>query len=612
MLYYTIEIRKKEHPVIDVLCAASTSLVPSTSDSPPGPIVPVIKLDGDCEKYEISGLNTVDGTTYPHYGNCTKYTMDTEDRCSACSSFRSGPCLLSNDHPTRTSYISSEVALQDRVYERVKSACKKSLSTEISAAIKKNANRPPHPPLKPGTPRKWHPQVIHEEPINEFSGTRIPPSAAVLQEPNEDGVFEQPAAEEADGCVIFGDADHGFCFAFVFRLADAKARGFYRLFSLIVVSNDLTFLTSHFEYFQTTLGGIKTDLQRLAQEVFNKEIDTGEKLTEDDIHKPEYQKLVGKMPSWYRRKIAIETDRNLTVVTAREGIWVQLHRHMMWTLRSPTIACRDQVMEGKPTQDMMVLLELDESQIVELELRHPNQHSVAMAQLANLKIIARQLDTCSEPGDLNLLISHIVTGGQVVVECREREYCRQFLLAVSNLLPIGCIKLATYKEQYLPEYSTRFNLIGGPHNMDIPLEVSDVMVIRVLPRDASNINIEDMSLANCVFEVRRRPEREGPILPHPQIVTRFNQVLLDAEIVDTVLESVLRNTREGWMIKAKICFQMKNQLPDSDYFKYINGCRQEDRQVVLYWTAGLSDVYKQHVLTSIQETRASTSSNSRR
>ena len=36
-----------------------------------------------------------------------------------------------------------------------------------------------------------------------------------------------------------------------------------------------------------------------------------------------------------------------------------------------------------------------------------------MAQLANLKIIANNLNACSEPGDLDLLIRHIVTGGQV-------------------------------------------------------------------------------------------------------------------------------------------------------------------------------------------------------
>ncbi|CDG24098.1 UDENN FLCN/SMCR8-type domain-containing protein [Caenorhabditis elegans] len=305
-------------------CTASTSLGPSTSSSPPGIIVPLIKFDGECVVKEKT--NTEDGTSYPHYGNCTKFTIDTEDRCSACSSFRNGPCLLSNDHQTKTSYISSEVALQDRVYERVKNACLRSLSCEVSAASKKNPVQPPPPPLsRSTTPRKIHPYVIHEEPLHDFSGTRIPPSSTVLQEPIEDGAFEQPAAEEADGYVIFGDTDNGFCFAYIFRLADAKARGFYRLFSLIVVSNDLTFLTNNFEYFKTTLGGIKNDLQKLAQDVFSREIDTGEKLSEDDIHKPEFQKLVGKMPSWYRRKIAIDTDRNLTVVTANNDIWVQLH-----------------------------------------------------------------------------------------------------------------------------------------------------------------------------------------------------------------------------------------------------------------------------------------------
>ncbi|CDG24099.1 Folliculin [Caenorhabditis elegans] len=590
-------------------CTASTSLGPSTSSSPPGIIVPLIKFDGECVVKEKT--NTEDGTSYPHYGNCTKFTIDTEDRCSACSSFRNGPCLLSNDHQTKTSYISSEVALQDRVYERVKNACLRSLSCEVSAASKKNPVQPPPPPLsRSTTPRKIHPYVIHEEPLHDFSGTRIPPSSTVLQEPIEDGAFEQPAAEEADGYVIFGDTDNGFCFAYIFRLADAKARGFYRLFSLIVVSNDLTFLTNNFEYFKTTLGGIKNDLQKLAQDVFSREIDTGEKLSEDDIHKPEFQKLVGKMPSWYRRKIAIDTDRNLTVVTANNDIWVQLHRHMMWTLRSPTLACLDQVMEGKPTQDMMVLLELEESQIVELELRHPNQHlfgfQVSMAQLANLKIIATQLNTCSEPGDLDLLIRHIVTGGQVVVESREKEYCRQFLLAISNLLPIGCIKLATYKEQYLPEYSSRFNLIGGPHNMDIPLEVSDVMVFRVSPRDVSIVDIEQMSLVNCVIEVRRRPENDGSNGPLPRIVNRYRDLLLDSDVTDTILETALRTTREGWMLKAKICYQMTKQLSHPQVFEHITGCGVEDQQVVSYWTAGLSNAYKLHVLTSIQQSQTST------
>ncbi|ULU05054.1 hypothetical protein L3Y34_017649 [Caenorhabditis briggsae] len=592
----------------------STSLDPSTSDSPPGPIVPLIKFDGECEFHHRKQTKSEDGTSYPHYGNCTKFTIDLDDRCSACSSFRNGPCLLSNDHQTRTSYISSEVALQERVYERVKIACLRSLSCERSGDLEENggtnsSKTPSKAPSKssskkPATPRKWRPEVIHEEPINAITGTRIPPSATVLQEPKEDGAKKAliKEKEEADGCVIFGDVDNGYCFAFVFRVIDAKARGFHRLFSLVVVTNDLTFLTNNFEYFKTTLGGIKTDLQTLAQEVYSKEILLIPKLTDEDIHKPEYQNMVGKSGT-PNTKMAIQTDRSLTAVTATEEIWVRLHRHMMWTLRSPTLAFRDRVMEGKPTQDMMVLLELDQSQIVELELHHPNQHSVSMAQLANLKIIASQLNASNEPEDLDILIHTLVTGGQVAVESREKECCRQFLLAISNLLPIGCIKLATYKDQYLPEYSSRFNLIGGPHNMDIPLDVSDVIVVRVMPRDLSIVDSDKMSLENCVIEVRRRPENDGSGGGLPQIVKRYRDLLLDADVRDTLLESVLRTTREGWMHKAKICYQMKHHLPASEIFKHITGVGYDDRQVVMYWTAGLSDAYKQHVIASLQHTR---------
>lgn len=36
-----------------------------------------------------------------------------------------------------------------------------------------------------------------------------------------------------------------------------------------------------------------------------------------------------------------------------------------------------------------------------------------MAQLANLKVISNVLHSNSEPGDFEMLIRHIVTGGQV-------------------------------------------------------------------------------------------------------------------------------------------------------------------------------------------------------
>lgn len=142
--------------------------------------------------------------------------------------------------------------------------------------------------------------------------------------------------------------------------------------------------------------------------------------------------------------------------------------------------------------------------------------------------------------------------------------------------------------------------------MDIPLEVSDVMVFRVSPRDVSIVDIEQMSLVNCVIEVRRRPENDGSNGPLPRIVNRYRDLLLDSDVTDTILETALRTTREGWMLKAKICYQMTKQLSHPQVFEHITGCGVEDQQVVSYWTAGLSNAYKLHVLTSIQQSQTST------
>ncbi|CAB3405301.1 unnamed protein product [Caenorhabditis bovis] len=727
--------------VDDILSCPSSSMSPSTSSAPQGPVIP-LEIDEEMLRGDRSMLlNSTNHLGFPHYGNCVRNTEDSEDRCNACSSFGDGPCLLSNDHPNKTSYISSEVALQERVYERVRNACLRSLSCEISTGPRKSSSLPTSPSQR------------HQTTLNEATASsRIAQKSSAITISSPNGQHNQSIdvnelelnGEEADGCVTFGDADNGFCFSYTFRLADAKARGFMRLFSLIVVSNDLTFLTNNYYYFKNSLGAIKTKLQSLAASTYEREIQEIDQNGDDGIMRPEYASMVGRMPRWFKRKIAIDTDRNLSTITSCRDIWSILHRQLMWALRSPTLTCRDQVMEGKPTQDMMVLMELDESAIVELELHHPNQYAVrfflvllvriffaprfydviiiinimspamdmpyyfqysyyysycckspnsnssttrhercsrrrrrsplaemgtaaaasrrrrqqagqqeradvavgespidydeaaasrpmtasptircrqtgvrirtngaeprvyhdyekwdfkvSMNQLANLKWIASQLEASNEGSDLDLLIRHIVTGGQIVAIAKERQLSRQFLLAVSNLLPIGCLKLATYKEHYLPEYSTRFNLIGGPLEIDVPLEVSDVMIIRITPRGS----MENISLRDCIIDVRRRPEKDERG-QRPQIVKRFRDLLLDPIVNDTVLETTLRTTRETWMSKAKICYQMRNQPNQTDAFKLINGVTMDDRQVVLFWQAGLSNAYKNHVLSTIDD-----------
>lgn len=47
----------------------------------------------------------------------------------------------------------------------------------------------------------------------------------------------------------------------IFRLRDSKARGFLRLYSFIVVSNDMTYIIQNYEFFLQALTAMKEKLQ---------------------------------------------------------------------------------------------------------------------------------------------------------------------------------------------------------------------------------------------------------------------------------------------------------------------------------------------------------------
>ncbi|KIH58266.1 hypothetical protein ANCDUO_11530, partial [Ancylostoma duodenale] len=184
-----------------------------------------------------------------YYGDCTPEILeDPEERCNACTSFGNinQPCLLSNDHENKTSYISTQIPLKERVYERVRNACLRSLSCEISAPHKGTTS-----PLK----------QVHQTP-REY-GFRI--LAIRVNTLRRDGTakegLDESGGTDVDGPVFFGDSDNGYCFSLTFRLQDSKARGFLRLYSFIVVSNDMTYIINNYEFFLQALTAVKEKLQ---------------------------------------------------------------------------------------------------------------------------------------------------------------------------------------------------------------------------------------------------------------------------------------------------------------------------------------------------------------
>ncbi|WKX93623.1 hypothetical protein Q1695_011132 [Nippostrongylus brasiliensis] len=241
------------------------------------------------------------------YGDCTPEILeDPEERCNACTSFGNinQPCLLSNDHENKTSYISTQIPLKERVYERVRNACLRSLSCEISA------------------PRKGS-----SSPLRQVHAVT---SAIRMSSARRDGAtgeeMDDSRETDVDGSVFFGDADNGYCFSLTFRLRDSKARGFLRLYSFIVVSNDMTYIIHNYEFFLQALTAMKEKLQSMAAATFETE------MAQDDAMRPQYASMAGRLPAgWFRpadrngRRVAIDTKRNLQTITGDELIWSRLH-----------------------------------------------------------------------------------------------------------------------------------------------------------------------------------------------------------------------------------------------------------------------------------------------
>ncbi|KHN83312.1 Folliculin [Toxocara canis] len=335
-----------------------------------------------------SGLAYRDG----HTDDSLNEVHDDESRCMACSSFYSGSGLVTGDLDAGISYISSQVAVNERVCQLVKHACLRSLSCEVSASV----------PLQPP-----------KSPLKNTKSISVP-SASARSGSFEDSWLEANIDADSDGVILFGDDDHGYTLSHTFRLRDAKARGFQRWFSLIVICMDKLLITNNYEFFVSSLSAIIHQLQEQANSVFFME---QSELANECLKQASRASL---LPAHFMRnrvtKLDLDTSRSLALITANPNIFTKLHKQMTYVLRTQARLCTESVLEGVPTQDALVQLELERSSDEEMgcELSATDSGVDSLQQVAALQCVARKLSEFEQqPFALEALLRQLVTGGQV-------------------------------------------------------------------------------------------------------------------------------------------------------------------------------------------------------
>lgn len=134
--------------------------------------------------------------------------------------------------------------------------------------------------------------------------------------------------------MFFGDAAHGHVLSHTFQIRDAQARGFFRLFSIVILMKDKSYLINIQPFLADALRKISKRLQDYAFATYSAEQSTG--MSE------RAKRLTSGQPN-------TQAPRSLVVLTGETHIFAQLHTHFSWILWSGARCLTETVALGCPT-----------------------------------------------------------------------------------------------------------------------------------------------------------------------------------------------------------------------------------------------------------------------
>ncbi|XP_055376191.1 folliculin [Condylostylus longicornis] len=182
-------------------------------------------------------------------------TQSSNKLCPACNSIES-TVMLSRDENAGISYLSTQGPIFPELYGLIKQASVRSLSCEISS--------------------------------------------------KKDGGF-----------VFFGDALNGHILSHTFHVSDLQARGFYQLFSIVIIMKDKYYLLNMKPFLAKHITNISSEIQTLAKGVRNEE-------------KAKSSPIQRRISSG--GQIISTTHRSLIDLTGESNIFKIIHSHFTWIL----------------------------------------------------------------------------------------------------------------------------------------------------------------------------------------------------------------------------------------------------------------------------------------
>ncbi|NXA67244.1 FLCN protein, partial [Mohoua ochrocephala] len=441
-----------------------------------------------------------------------------------------------------------------------------------------------------------------------------------------------------EGPIFFGDEQHGFVFSHTFFIKDSLARGFQRWYSIITIMMDRIYLINSWPFLLGKIRGIIDELQGKALKVFEAE----------QFGCPQRAQRMNTAFTPFLHQRNGNAARSLTSLTNDENLWACLHTSFAWLLKACGSRLTEKLLEGAPTEDTLVQMEKladlkEESEgwdgseeeekpssqpdVVEgQELSKSSPETSLMPDCNSWNIAHRRLSVFRSlrhmrqvlgASAFRMLAWHVLMGNQVIWKARDMDLVQSAFDVLRTMLPIGCVRIIPYSDQYEEAY--RCNFLGlSPHVQIPPHILSSEFAVLVEVRAATRSSLyptlfdDEQSLNKYEFVVTSgspvAADRVGPT-----ILNKIEAALTNQNLSVDVVDQCLVCLKEEWMNKVKVLFKFTkvDSRPKEDTQKLLSilGAAEEDNVKLLkFWMTGLSKTYKSHLMSTV---RSPTSSESR-
>lgn len=362
-----------------------------------------------------------------------------------------------------------------------------------------------------------------------------------------------------EGPIFFGDENDGYVLSYTFFIKDSMARGFQRLFSIIIVMMDRIYLIQSWPFLVESIRKIINTLQKSAVVVYNAELSEGSQRSSRSKLSFSSKSVT---PSTFHSKRSTQSNaRALVELTGDSDLYSYLHASFTWIMRACKLRWKETIPFIPPTFE---------------QIRQPCKDLESDLHFQSLRNIRDIL----QPPRFRAVMWHLLIGNQVIW-FGDKSVVVSAIRILKDVLPKGCAKC----EEWSEICATDVNLIGMPNfTQDNKPWTKDYITIEVIRKRHGNI-ADANTVEVRLYSTTTTPEKG------PSLLDKLEVALSNESLSNEVVQQCLLCLKQEWINKTRILHKFvsdkRNKEDTTHLLQDCLQCTDDDVKLLKFWLGGL-------------------------